>query len=288
MKTHLRLFLELGKVRISSLATISMVAGYILAHGGVSWQLPVLTLGVFLIACGSATINHIQDRDIDARMQRTQGRPLPSGRVGLGYAWAVAVGSVAGGSVLILTAGGTSATLLGLLALCWYNGVYTPLKRRTAFAAVPGGVVGAIPPVLGWVAGGGDATDPRILAVAFFFFVWQVPHFWLLLLFSGGTDYERAGLPSLTRLFTMDQIARITFVWILATAVACLVIPLFGIISNPWINAGLVGAGAWLVWQVRGVLRRREGIPEYRAAFKHINIYVCWVIVLLSVNGIIR
>jgi protoheme IX farnesyltransferase len=288
MSTHLRLFQELGKVRISSLATISMVAGYVLAYGGVSWQLPVLTLGVFLIACGSATTNHIQDRDIDSRMRRTQGRPLPSGRVGLGYAGTVAVGSVAGGSVLILAAGGMSAMLLGLLALCWYNGVYTPLKRRTAFAAVPGGVVGAIPPVLGWVAGGGDATDPRILAVAFFFFVWQVPHFWLLLLFSGGTDYERAGLPSLTRLFTMDQIARITFVWILATAVACLVIPLFGIVSNPWINAGLVGAGAWLVWQVRGVLRRREGMPEYRAAFKHINIYVCWVIVLLSVNGIIR
>jgi protoheme IX farnesyltransferase len=288
MSTHLRLFQELGKVRISSLATISMGAGYVLAYGGVSWQLPVLTLGVFLIACGSATTNHIQDRDIDSRMRRTQGRPLPSGRVGLGYAGTVAVGSVAGGSVLILAAGGMSAMLLGLLALCWYNGVYTPLKRRTAFAAVPGGVVGAIPPVLGWVAGGGDATDPRILAVAFFFFVWQVPHFWLLLLFSGGTDYERAGLPSLTRLFTMDQIARITFVWILATAVACLVIPLFGIVSNPWINAGLVGAGAWLVWQVRGVLRRREGMPEYRAAFKHINIYVCWVIVLLSVNGIIR
>ncbi len=98
----------------------------------------------------------------------------------------------------------------------------------------------------------------------------------------------RRPLPSLTRVFTTDQIARITFVWIVATAVACLVIPLFGIISNPWINAGLVGAGVWLVWQVRGVLRPPKGTPKYKAAFKHINIYVCWVVALLSVNGIIR
>ena len=89
------------------------------------------------------------------------------------------------------------AALLGLITVVWYNGIYTPLKRVTAFAAIPGGVVGAIPPVIGWVSGGGDPTDARIIVVAFFFFVWQVPHFWLLLMRIGG-DYERAGLPSLT------------------------------------------------------------------------------------------
>ncbi|MEE9270657.1 MAG: UbiA family prenyltransferase, partial [Candidatus Krumholzibacteria bacterium] len=164
---------------------------------------------------------------------------------------------------------------------------YTPLKRVTAFAAVPGGVVGAIPPVIGWVAGGGAVFEPRILAVAFFFFMWQVPHFWLLLLFAAGRDYEHVGLPSLTRIFALDQLARITFMWIFATAVTCLVIPLFGIRSNAWVNIGLLAAGLWLVVRTARILRRPSGAISFRLAFKHINLYVCWVISLLALNGIV-
>jgi protoheme IX farnesyltransferase len=287
MKKRIDLFLELGKVRISALATISMFTGYILAYGNVSWALVLLVGGVFLIACGSATINHIQDRDIDSQMQRTAGRALPSGRASLAYAWTQGAGCIVAGSTLILVASNMTAMVLGLLAIFWYNMVYTPLKRRTAFAAVPGGVVGAIPPVLGWVAGGGAMFDPRILAVAFFFFIWQVPHFWLLLLFSCGRDYERAGLPSMTRIFDLDQIARITYMWIIATAVTCIVMPLFGAIAHPVISIGLVLAGAWLVWKSATILRTPAAMPSFRAAFKQINLYVCWIIALLSVNGVI-
>ena len=279
--------MELGKVRISSLATISMITGYVLAYGGVSLVLAGMVVGVFLIACGSATINHIQERDIDGRMQRTKGRPLPSGRISVRYAWAVATLALTAGFMLILTVSNGTVMSLGLLAVFWYNLVYTPLKRMTAFAAVPGGLIGAIPPIMGWVAAGGAIFDPRILAVAFFFFMWQVPHFWLLLLFSCGRDYELAGLPSLTRLFTMDQIARVTFVWIFAAAVTCLVIPLFGIISNMWINVGLMAAGAWMVFRSLRILREPWRMISFRLAFKQINVFVCWIIALLSVNGIL-
>jgi protoheme IX farnesyltransferase len=244
-------------------------------------------VGVFLIACGSATVNHIQDHAVDARMQRTQGGPLPSGRVTRRYAWTVAITAIVAGCVLIYLAGNVTAVLLGLAAIFWYNVVYTPLKRVTAFAAVPGGVVGAIPPVIGWVAGGGEMFEPRILAVAFFFFIWQVPHFWLLLLFAAGRDYEKVGLPSLTRIFALDQLARITFMWIFATAVTCLVIPLFGIISHAWINIGFLAAGLWLVVRTANILRRPASAISFRLAFKQINLYVCWVISLLALNGIV-
>jgi hypothetical protein len=83
----------------------------------------------------------------------------------------------------------------------WYNGVYTFLKRKSPFAAIPGAVIGAIPPAIGWICGKGALSfDPQILALSFFFFIWQVPHFWLLLL-NFGRDYEKAGFPSLTRIF---------------------------------------------------------------------------------------
>ncbi|MEE9269875.1 MAG: UbiA family prenyltransferase, partial [Candidatus Krumholzibacteria bacterium] len=126
MTRHIDLFLELGKVRISMLATTSMIAGYVLAFGSVSVALLVLVIGVFLIACGSATVNHIQDRAVDARMQRTQGRPLPCGRVTTRYAWTVAVAATGVGCALIYVAGNVTAVLLGLVAIFWYNAVYTP------------------------------------------------------------------------------------------------------------------------------------------------------------------
>jgi protoheme IX farnesyltransferase len=288
MRTDPKIFLELGKARISLLATITTVAGYVLAAGALGWTLAWVTIGVFLLASGASGFNHIQERDIDALMKRTEGRPLPSRRMTLTGAIAVSVGCVVAGALVVIYGAGVTAAVLGLTAVGWYNGVYTPLKRVTAFAAVPGGVVGAIPPVIGWVAGGGALFDPRIASVAFFFFMWQVPHFWLLLLFSCGTDYERAGLPSLTRTFSVAQISRITFMWILGTVTASVLIPLFGLVHEPWLIAGFFIAGAWLVWRSLKILRAEEGAGVFRYAFLNINAYAVWVVCLLSLAGFLR
>jgi protoheme IX farnesyltransferase len=144
-------------------------------------------------------------------------------------------------------------------------------------------VVGAVPPVIGWVSAGGSATDPRIVAVAFFFFVWQVPHFWLLLL-RVGDDYVRAGMPSLTAVFSRRQLTRITFVWMIATAVACLMIPMFGIDAPAWILAGFVASSAWLAWKAVVMLRTNGAM----LAFRGINVYALLVISLLSISGFLR
>ncbi len=288
MKKHIGIFLELGKARISSLATVTMVAGYILAYGGVSWPLVLLTAGVFTLACGSSALNQLQERDIDRRMKRTMGRPLPSGTVTPRYAFVTAVICLAAGSLAILASSNFTATALGLLTVFWYNGIYTPLKRVTAFAAVAGGVVGAIPPVIGWVAGGGSPTDPRILALAVFFFMWQIPHFWLLLLFTAGDDYEKAGLPSLTKVFSFEQVARISFMWIFGTAIVCVAVPLFGITEAGWVNVGLFVAGVWLVWRSARILRATTGVVAFRHAFNRVNVYALWVVSLLSIGGMLR
>jgi len=236
--------------------------------------------GVFLLACGAGALNQAQEGDIDALMKRTQRRPIPSGRIRAREAALVALALIAAGSALLAVS--TTAMLLGLVTIVWYNGVYTPLKRVSAFAAIPGGVVGAIPPVIGWVTAGGAATDPRIIAVAFFFFVWQVPHFWLLLLRIGG-EYERAGLPTLTRVFTRPQFARIIYVWMIATAVACISMPLFGVSSAVWTQAGLIICSLWLGWHATQMVRTNGD----RLAFHHINLYALFVISLLSLSGLV-
>lgn len=280
MKHALRIIVELSKVRIACLSTLSAATGFMLAWRGVAPSMLLMLAGVFLLACGAGALNQAQEGDIDALMKRTQRRPIPSGRIRARDAALVALALIAAGSALLAVS--TTAMLLGLVTIIWYNGVYTPLKRVSAFAAIPGGVVGAIPPVIGWVTAGGAATDPRIIAVAFFFFVWQVPHFWLLLLRIGG-EYERAGLPTLTRVFTRPQFARIIYVWMIATAVACISMPLFGVSSAVWTQAGLIISSLWLGWHATQMVRTNGD----RLAFHHINLYALFVISLLSLSGLV-
>jgi heme o synthase len=280
MKRRIGIIVELSKVRIACLSTASAATGFVLAQHGVSLAMLPMFAGVFLLACGAGALNQAQEGDIDALMKRTEKRPIPSGRIRAREAAWIAVSLVAAGAALLSVH--PVAMLLGFVTVLWYNGVYTPLKRVSAFAAIPGGIVGAIPPVIGWVSAGGAATDPRIMAVAFFFFVWQVPHFWLLLLRIGG-EYERAGLPTLTRLFTRPQFARIIYVWMIATAVACVSMPLFGVSSAVWMQAGLIVSSLWLAWHATQMVRSNGEV----LAFRHINVYALLVISLLSLSGLV-
>ena len=89
------------------------------------------------------------------------------------------VTEILSGSLILYLAANPLALLLGWLALVWYNLVYTFLKRITPHAVIPGSFIGAIPPLIGWVAAGGSLLDFRAWVLALFFFVWQVPHFYL-------------------------------------------------------------------------------------------------------------
>jgi protoheme IX farnesyltransferase len=239
-----------------------------------------LLAGVFLLAGGAGALNQVQEVDVDTLMLRTARRPIPSGRMTRRTGFLIALTMLAAG--LLFLSGSLAAVMLGVCTVVWYNGIYTPLKRVSAFAAIPGGVVGALPPAIGWVMGGGSVADPRIIAVAFFFFVWQVPHFWLLLL-RIGDDYARAGLPTLTQVFTRRQLSRIIYVWMLATAVACVSMPMFGVSSAVWAQAGLVLASVWLGWKATSMVRSDGEV----LAFHHINLYALFVISVLSLSGLV-
>ncbi len=287
MQRYLKIFFDLSKGRIALLAALSTATGYILAADSVSLAIVFPTVGLFLLACGSSALNQYQERDIDSLMKRTKGRPIPSGRLTPPQALVIALLSMLSGSLILLVGSNVVALGLGLFAAFWYNAIYTPLKKRSPFAAIPGALVGAIPPAVGWAAAGGSPFDPKILALCFFFFVWQVPHFWLLLLVYG-KDYEEAGLPSLTSIFTVGQLSQITFVWILATAVTCLLIPLFGTVRTTITNLSLLGLTLWLVWGATRFFRARGEEPSFKCAFREINIYALAVISLLSLDKVIH
>jgi len=287
MKKWIKILIDLNKVRITFAVTLTTVAGYILAKGTVDQGIILPVLGIFILACGSAALNHIQDRDKDALMKRTSKRPLPSGDISTTLALTIGISEILIGSLLIYFGSGFLAMQLGILALIWYNGIYTPLKRKTAFAVIPGSVIGAIPPLVGWVAAGGSLLDPKAMVLALFFFMWQVPHFWLLML-KYGDEYDKAGFPSITSTISKRSVKNYTFLWTVATAVSALMIAMSGLISLLIFKIMILIASIWLIAIFSKLLlkEKTEFKPFYY--FMRINYFVLIMIFVLSIEPLVE
>ncbi len=283
---NFKTYLELGKVRITFAVALTTLTGYVLAKGQFDSEMILPVLGIFILASGSAALNHYQESDKDAKMERTKNRPIPSGKISPNQALLFSATFIILGSWLIYAGSGFLAMQLGLLALIWYNGFYTPLKKRTAFAVIPGAIIGAIPPMVGWVAGGESLTDHRAAIIAFFFFIWQVPHFWLLLL-KYGKEYEKAGFPSLTSKYSERKIKFTTFIWTLATAITALMLPFFGIIGSAVISLLLMIVAAWLIFVFTSLIRNNQTAFNPSYYFMKINYFVLFVMLFLSVDSVL-
>jgi len=223
IRDYIKIILELGKARISLPVALSALTGYVLFSGSIGSPGWYLFIGVFLVSCSSGAINHWQEYQTDALMPRTKNRPIPSGKITPAFALKIAVAYFMAGSIILWIFFPLIAWTASVATLFAYNGFYTPLKKVTAFAVVPGSLVGALPPYIGWLAAGGSITSPLIFLVASFFFIGQIPHFWLLLLMFG-KEYSLAGYPSLHAIFSENQIKRLSYTWILATIASALLI----------------------------------------------------------------
>ena len=279
----LKTLLELIKPKITVAVMLTTITGYVLAAGRFQWHMAITVAGLFLLAAGSAALNQFQEHRNDAIMQRTARRPIPSGRISPAGALLFVLTLSVTGALMIYINSGTVAALLGLAALVWYNAVYTPLKKMTPYAVIPGSVIGALPPLVGWVAGGGQLSDPRAAIMAFFFFIWQVPHFWLLMI-KYGSQYEEAGYPSLQKFYSEVHIRRITFLWIFSTGITALMLPVFGVVESPVTALGIMGLSSWLILTFVKLLKLN--IKEFRPMryFMKINIYVLLIIIILTAD----
>jgi protoheme IX farnesyltransferase len=279
-------YVELCKINLSFFSAFSAATGYILADSGSAGLFAFTVTGVLFLACGASALNQYQERRIDALMERTKDRPLPSGRLKPLHALCFSLLLLTAGSLILMLSRSFFAVLLGACSVFLYNGIYTHLKKITVFASVPCAVIGAVPPVIGWFAAGGTFPDPQILSVCLLFYMWQISHFWLLYL-SYGDDYEKAGLPSLKKLFTVDQIVRIVCVWILATAVAFLLTPLYGLMTSRTAVFLLVPITIWIFLNGIKLARQSRGLPSYYFAFRRMNIYILFIMILINADRLI-
>jgi protoheme IX farnesyltransferase len=270
----LRDYAQLFKLPISMMSTVSAATGYLAFTHAFSWRIFPLCLAILLLAFAACALNEAQEHKLDAQMERTRRRPIPSGKISplAATVWAVALATIALAGLGLL--GGWLTAGLGALAVLWYNGFYTYMKRRSSLASVLGSVIGAIPPAIGWVAAGGHIDGP-ILSLSFFLLMWQVPHFWLLALRLDG-DYAQASFPTFVGRLGKDSVSRVTFMWTAATAASALLLPIFGLSTSPFLGLGLVVAGVWLVLVAWRSLRV-PGTPGIRRAFHAINYYAVMV-----------
>lgn len=281
----LKIISELGKVRISVAVAFTTFTGYILSHGELDRGFVLPFIGIFLLASGASALNQLQETETDKIMKRTAGRPLPSGRISKSGAWIIALTFFISGCIVLYIGPGLLTLLVGVSTFIWYNLIYTPLKKVTAFAAVPGSMVGALPPLAGWVAGGGSLTDPRALALSFFFFIGQIPHFWLLLL-KLGKQYESANLPSLTQLLTNEQIKRLTFIWIASTAISAFAFPLFNLHDQLWSIALILLMSVLLIIIFVPLLNRKKPF-DVGKSFVLINVYYLFVMIVMIADRLV-
>ncbi len=193
-----RKYLELCKPKVVLLIVFTAIVGMLLSTPGV---VPVdiliaATLGIGMAAASGAAINHWVDQRIDAVMDRTKKRPLPSGDLGSVSALVFAIGMGVLGIGLLLIFVNPLTALLTFISLIGYAVIYTMfLKRSTPQNIVLGGAAGAAPPLLGWTAVTGEVNTEALL-LFLIIFIWTPPHFWALAI-KRRDDYARANVPML-------------------------------------------------------------------------------------------
>jgi heme o synthase len=276
-------YLELTKPRVVALIVLTAIVGTLLSTPG----LPPLdalvfgNLGIALAAAAAATINHVLDRRIDARMARTRNRPLPSGHLthtrALGFALVLAAASM---SILVAFVNVLTAVLT-FLSLILYAVVYTVwLKRATPQNIVIGGAAGAAPPVLGWIAVT-DHVSAQALLLFLIIFAWTPPHFWALAI-ARRHDYARADIPMLPVTHGVEFTRLHVLLYTVILCVVTMLPFMIGMSGLIYLAAALVLNGRFL-WQAIVLKRgRRDDLPM--RMFRFSISYLMWLFLALLVD----
>ncbi len=285
-KHLLKDFLALTKPIVVLLLLVTTYAGMVI--GARSWPSLSLTfwtlLGGFMAAGGSGAINQYIDRYDDLKMQRTQKRPIPSGRMTPAEGLAFGVGLTLASFFLMVAMVNLLAALLTLAGIVYYVLLYSVLlKKATVQNIVIGGGAGAIPPLVGWAAATGGLNVPSLFLFAIVF-MWTPPHFWALALIRR-KDYARAGVPMLPVIRGEKETRWQIFLYTLELVALTLLLPLFGLGGSIYfVSALALGAflllAAWNVW-------KQEGNKVAWKMYRFSSMYLAFIFMALMVDALL-
>lgn len=224
---HLAALIESGKPGITKMVTITAGVGFLLAALGQSgWEIHTLALtaagaiiGTALASAGANALNMWYEADSDAKMRRTKGRPIPTGRLTRKQTVKTGIGLSVVGVLITLVLAGTAAALVCLLCVVSYVLLYTPMKTRTVWNTLLGTIPGALPPMIGAAAATPGFGHERLFSpvgwsLVALMAVWQIPHF-LAIAWLYRDDYERGGHRMLP---IIDRSGRLTSAVVVCTA----------------------------------------------------------------------
>ena len=277
-------YVRLLKPRVMSLVVFTALAGMVAAPMGVH---PVVALAALIcIAVGagaSGSLNMWYDADIDARMSRTAGRPVPSGAVEPGEALSLGLGlSFLSVLMLLLFANVVAAGLLAF-TIFFYAVIYTMwLKRSTPQNIVIGGAAGAFPPMIGWAVMTGEVTTASVL-LFLVIFLWTPPHFWALALFRNG-DYARVGVPMMP-VVAGEAATRRQIFWYAAVLVPVAIAPAFTVAGGPIYFAVATAASLKFLAEAWAVSRRAEAAAKNDAYRAEKKLFGTSIVYLFAVFG---
>ncbi len=256
----MRDYIELTKPTITWLILMSTAIGYYFGLHGGDWHWLVLfhtLLGTGLMASGTATLNEWYEREADAKMRRTVGRPIPSGRVAPNRALLFGIAVSVLGLLELAAAVNLVAAFWGLATLTSYLFLYTPLKMRTRHATTVGAFPGAMPPLIGYAAAAGTLAAEAWVLFAILF-LWQFPHF-LSIAWMYREDYGRAGIRMLPVVEPDGKATARQIVICSVLLIPASLAPAWLHMTGQWYVAGALVLGLWLLWSGLRVSFDRTG-----------------------------
>lgn len=274
------------KFILSFAVSLSALFAYIMAKGEMGLDMLLATLAVLLVAMGVSTLNQVQEYKSDSKMTRTKNRPIAAGRMTPRTGIIIAAVLIVLSMLLIYDLLGITGINIFMFAFIWYNAMYTPLKKKSALAVIPGAILGVIPPAVGWLVAGHSLKELEFIAIAAYYFIWQVPHFWLLVMLFHG-DYKEGGYPTAMRLFGQGSLQRLTFVWLIFTIQAGIfLVWTFEVYLVTLVLSVLVGV--WAFISSFELLRSGFELKNARSVFWKINAAFLAIIILISVDEYIK
>ena len=283
--THQRFadFVSLTKPRLNLLVVVTAAVGYYL---GAATHLHLAALagsviGIALVAGGAAGLNQVYERHTDSLMWRTRTRPLAAQRLASSEAMIFSSALALAGLALVAVFSNLLATFLTLLTLISYNVVYTPMKRRSQMATLVGAVPGALPPMIGWVAGHGTLT-PEAWALFAIVFIWQIPHF-MAIAWMYRDDFGRAGFP-LAPVVSPDGLS--TAWWAILFSLALVptsAAPYFlGMSGVVYVAGAVIGSVAMLALAVAFALKRDDARARLLFLASITYLPLLWILLLVD------
>jgi protoheme IX farnesyltransferase len=283
-------FIKFTRFYLSLAVSLSALFTYLIKTNEPNFEILIPWFGVLLLALGTSALNQIQEKHHDKMMKRTANRPYVSGRYSFTKAFTISMFLILSALILLFISMGIIGIYFALGTIIIYNVLYTMLKPITHWALIMGSFLGVVSPTIGWlVASSLDLNslyDLRFMYIFILFFVWQVPHFWLLVLINN-EDYKQAGFPTLKDKIGQAGLMRTIAIWnIISSANGLAVVLASQVNQTIWILTILISM--YILYSSYILFTTKEIVGKFfKIRFMEINTYILLIMIFLMIDNLI-